>query len=273
VVTVLEEGAADPPGLAPYRTLKRQPEHLREGIFVAEGPTVVERLLRSPLEVVSVLATGAWLERLAPAFGARRAPAVYQATDALLERITGFAYHQGVMAVGRVPPEPDLDALLAAARAPVTLVALDGLTSAENTGVLVRAASALGAAAVIAGNGAASPFLRRAVRTSMGGAFYTPVVHAADLAGLLRRLARDHGVRACAAALQGAVPLTAYRFPERSCVVLGHEYDGVSPDVLAACDDRVVIPMAGHLDSLNVQTAGAVFLFEAGRQRAAGGGG
>ena len=37
----LDGGALGEPGLAPYRTLKRQPEHLRAGIFVAEGPTAV----------------------------------------------------------------------------------------------------------------------------------------------------------------------------------------------------------------------------------------
>jgi TrmH family RNA methyltransferase len=49
--------------------------------------------------------------------------------------------------------------------------------------------------------------------------------------------------------------------------VLGSEAHGISPDVLAACDEAVAIPMANEVDSLNVANAAAVFLFEARRQR------
>ncbi|MDB5268075.1 MAG: rRNA methyltransferase, partial [Hymenobacter sp.] len=38
---------------------------------------------------------------------------------------------------------------------------------------------------------------------------------------------------------------------------------------LAACDDTIIIPMMGRIDSLNVSVAGAVLAFEAVRQRTA----
>ena len=54
----------------------------------------------------------------------------------------------------------------------------------------------------------------------------------------------------------------------RGCVVvLGSEGLGISPAVLAACDEAVAVPMHNEVDSLNVATAGAVFLYEAARQR------
>lgn len=51
------------------------------------------------------------------------------------------------------------------------------------------------------------------------------------------------------------------------CIVVGSEGKGISGAVLAACDEAVVIPMRNEVDSLNVGTAGAVFLYEAARQR------
>ncbi len=51
------------------------------------------------------------------------------------------------------------------------------------------------------------------------------------------------------------------------CVVFGSEGHGISPKVLAACDEAVVIPMANDVDSLNVSMAAAVFLYEVNRQR------
>ena len=52
-----------------------------------------------------------------------------------------------------------------------------------------------------------------------------------------------------------------------ACVVFGAEGTGIRPEVLAACDEAVSIPMAGTVDSLNVGAAAAVFLYEANRQR------
>jgi tRNA G18 (ribose-2'-O)-methylase SpoU len=51
------------------------------------------------------------------------------------------------------------------------------------------------------------------------------------------------------------------------CLVFGSEGNGISPGVLAACDEAVAVPMANGVDSLNVAAAAAVFLYEAARQR------
>jgi TrmH family RNA methyltransferase len=51
------------------------------------------------------------------------------------------------------------------------------------------------------------------------------------------------------------------------CLVFGSEGCGLSPAVLAACREAVAIPMPPAVDSLNVGSAAAVFLYEANRQR------
>jgi tRNA G18 (ribose-2'-O)-methylase SpoU len=51
------------------------------------------------------------------------------------------------------------------------------------------------------------------------------------------------------------------------CLVFGSEGTGISPAVLAACDEAVAIPMPPAVDSLNVGAAAAVFLYEVARQR------
>ena len=50
-------------------------------------------------------------------------------------------------------------------------------------------------------------------------------------------------------------------------MVLGSEGYGISEEVLKLCDEEVVIPMQNEVDSLNVGTAGAIFLYEVSRQR------
>lgn len=50
------------------------------------------------------------------------------------------------------------------------------------------------------------------------------------------------------------------RFPV--CLVFGHEVEGVSPELSAACDTHVRLPMLGTKHSLNVATAGGVAIYE-----------
>jgi tRNA G18 (ribose-2'-O)-methylase SpoU len=258
----------DPPELAPYRTLRRQTDHRREGIFVAEGPKVVERLLQSPFGVVSLLISDNWLDALRPLLEARpeRIP-VYVAPRLLLNELTGFHLFQGVLAIGRILPPVALDQLLRAAAGPPLLVAAEQLTSAENMGMLVRNCAGFGATALIVGETCVSPYLRRAVRNSMGTIFKLPIVETNDLHETLRDLAA-RGIDCIAAhphADQKFLP--DCDLARGCCIVLGSEGHGLSKGALAACRQTAAIPMANGVDSLNVGNAGAVFLYEAHRQR------
>ena len=52
-----------------------------------------------------------------------------------------------------------------------------------------------------------------------------------------------------------------------TAIMLGSEEDGVSPEYLKRCDQRVRIPMVGEIESLNVSVAAGIILFEAVKQR------
>ena len=285
--------AFDSPGLQPYATMKRPLEHERQGIFVAEGTKVVRRLLESRFTVVSVVLPDKWLDEFRPLIEARLEPiTVYLAEKRLLETLTGFSMFQGVLAVGKIPSPATLDEILSNNQKPLLLVAVDALTNAENLGALVRNCVAFGVQALIVGETSSSPFLRRAVRNSMGTILQLPVIELANrrdefykspmpqpksgtrvtrpsetLAQTLCHL-RQRGVRCIA-----AHPHTDKKILSQAdlsgdcCLVFGSEGDGISPAVLAACDEAVAIPMPPTVDSLNVGAAAAVFLYEVSRQR------
>ncbi|MBI3829736.1 MAG: RNA methyltransferase [Planctomycetes bacterium] len=253
----------DAPDLKPFLTLRRPKFPFDQGLFVAEGPLVIERLLQTALKVRAVLCTPDQFERFRPALEIRSEIVVHVAERKAIEKVLGVEYHHGVMALGECPPEPDLKAVLAAAKPPRRLVALDGLVEADNVGVIVRSCAALGATALLSGETSCSPWLRRAVRNSMGGVFALPILHAPHLAEMLRRLRGEFGARIVGADPGGATALNAYRFPEHCCLVFGTEFTGLSAEVRAACDEFVAIPLAGGQDSLNVSAAAAVFLYQA----------
>ena len=258
----------DLPELQPYRTMRRQHEHRERGIFVAEGEKVVRRLLESTFSVVSVLLPEKWLRNLEPLLQARQEDIqVFVAEKALLETLTGFSMYQGLLAVGKVPTMPTLAEVVARRPQPRLLAAADSLSSAENLGTLVRNCAAFSAQALIIGETCISPFLRRAVRSSMGTIFQLPIVETGSLVQALSDL-RERGIRCIAAHphVSGRA-LSQASFAGDCCVVFGSEGYGISPAVLAVCDEAAAIPMPATVDSLNVGSAAAVFLYEANRQR------
>ena len=264
----------DHPDLLPYRTMRQQADHHRQGIFVAEGEKVVRRLLESPLPVISLLLPPKWLESFEPVLKSRQDELeVFLAEKKVLEHLTGFSMYQGVLALARIPKPVPLDEIFRPASRPYLFAAVDGLSSAENLGGLVRNCAAFGVQALLVGETSSSPYLRRAVRTSMGAIFQLPVVAVSCLTEAMQHL-RSRNVR-CLAAHPHTDGQTLARsdFSGDCCVVFGSEGHGISSGVLSACDEAAAIPMAPGVDSLNVGSASAVFLYEASRQREATGAG
>jgi tRNA G18 (ribose-2'-O)-methylase SpoU len=266
----------DAPELRPYATMRRPVEHETQGIFVAEGVKVVKRLLESHFTVVSMVFSEEWLDDFRPLLEARPEPiTVYLADRKWLETLTGFVMFQGVLAVGKIPVRVSFEDILRNSPAPRLLVAGDGLNNSENLGALVRNCVAFGVHALIAGETSSSPFLRRAVRNSMGAIFELPVWEigkgelspAGDTLAQTLRALRERGVCCVAAHPRAKKRLAEADFTRDCCMVFGSEGEGISPAVLESCDEAVAIPMPEKIDSLNVGAAAAVFLYEASRQR------
>ena len=260
----------DLPDLQPYRTMRRSQEQCDQGIFVAEGTKVVRRLLESSFPVLSVLLPDKWLADFEPLLRARPEtdfPVYVVSEKHVLEELIGFSMFQGVLAVGRIPKPTSLSELLERSPKPRLLAAVDGLTSAENVGALVRNCAAFNVQGLIAGETSSSPFLRRAVRNSMGTIFQLPIVESRSLLRSLVEL-RAQGIR-CVAAHPRADGRVLWQTDLKNdcCIVFGSEGAGLAEPVLRACDEAVAIPMPPSVDSLNVGAAAAVFFYEANRQR------
>lgn len=83
---------------------------------------------------------------------------------------------------------------------------------------------------------------------------------------------RAAGMQVLAAHLSDeAVDYRDVDYVRPTCILLGNERDGVSAEAAEAADHRIVVPMHGMVQSLNVSVATAVILFEAQRQRRAAG--
>lgn len=175
---------------------------------------------------------------------------------------------QGVIATSNVGFEyATLDDLLGRATGtPALFVALDGVTDPQNLGALARSAEAAGAHGLIVGKRRAAPVTDVARRTSAGALEHLPVARVTNIPSALETL-KEAGV--WIVALDATSERTIYDLDgtDPLCLVVGGEGSGVSRLVAERADHLVSIPMAGKVSSLNASAAGAVALFEIGRQR------
>ncbi len=266
VPTVIQ--AADDPLVADYVRLTdvalRRRVEPRHGLFIAEGELVVRRAVESGYPVRSLLLQERYADRLSSLAGS--AP-VYVATPEVLAAITGFDVHRGVLAAMGRRPLPDAASVLASS---ARVVVLEGMNNSTNVGAVFRCAAALGIDAVLLSPRCADPLYRRSVRVSMGAVFAVPHARLDPWPGALE-LARAHGYRLLALTPDpSATPLEALdvELAPRLAILLGAEGSGLTNAALELADDRVRIPMAAGVDSLNVAAAAAVACYVVGHRPA-----
>jgi tRNA G18 (ribose-2'-O)-methylase SpoU len=253
------EDAADP-RLSEYTGLTdvalRKSRESAEGLFMAEGRTVIGRAIAAGYPLRSVLASPRWADDLADVIGDADVP-VYVGDDALLESVTGFKVHRGALAAMGRKPLLTVESLLETA---ARVVVVEDVVNHTNVGAIFRSVAGLGFDAVLLSPTCADPLYRRSVRVSMGTVFSVPYARFDTWPDGLD-LVRDAGLAVIALTPDAtAIPLGELTPEQRSrcALVLGTEGDGLADPTLRAADVRARIPMAGGVDSLNVAAAAAV---------------
>jgi TrmH family RNA methyltransferase len=163
---------------------------------------------------------------------------------ALLAEVSTAAHPPRVIGVYRRYDLP------AGATRPVALE-LHGIADPGNLGTLLRTADAFGAAVVL-GPGCADPTGPKALRASAGSIWRVPLSH---------RVNTLKGQRVALVA-HGGEELSGLDLRGGATFLLGAERDGLPPGVERDVD--ATIPVAA--ESLNVAAAGAIALYEWGRQ-------
>lgn len=256
------------PRVSGYRAVKDRDLARDDGRFIVEGAIALEQIAthgRFPLD--SLMLAESRLEPLAPLL-ARLDPAlpVYAVTQPVMDAITGFHIHRGVLALARRQPPQTAAQLIAALPAgPATVLVAIGLANHDNTGACFRNAAALGASAVLLDETSCDPLYRKSIRVSSGAALSLPFAHGGTGETVLAALTAA-GFEPWLLTPTNGEPLHTLDPPKRLAIVLGEEGNGLPVDLLSR-HRRVAIPMASTMDSLNVATAGAIALAHAYARR------
>ncbi|MDQ1403323.1 MAG: hypothetical protein QOG03_1639 [Actinomycetota bacterium] len=245
----------DDPRVADFVGL-RDADRLAAGVVVIEGPFAVEKLVGSRFAVRSILVTPSHRADVDPIAAATGAPIVV-ASQRVMDAVAGFHIHRGVVASADRPAALDASAVLDGAQ---RVAVLEHVTDHENLGSVFRNAAAFGIDAVLTCPRTADPLYRRSIRVSMGHVLRVPFARLDPWPDSLALLS-GRGFRLLALTPDlSATPLSAIPVgpDDRVAVLLGAEGPGLSDDAMARADERVRIPMADGVDSVNVATAGAI---------------
>ena len=190
-----------------------------------------------------------------------------------LQKLSGSEHHQGaclqVRPIGTLG-EGALDELLDRAPTPPLLLVLDGVQDPHNLGACLRTADAAGVSAVIVPRDRAAGLSPTVRKVASGAAETMPLIQVTNLARTLRWL-KERDVWIVGTDDEAQTSLYQAKLTGPLAIVLGAEGAGLRRLTRESCDVLVNIPMRGVVESLNVSVATGIALYEAVRQREAGG--
>jgi tRNA G18 (ribose-2'-O)-methylase SpoU len=228
----------------------------KDNSFIADSPKVVNILLKSDIEVKSILATQEYYDEFKELVSSKNIQNLYLVEKEQMQGIVGHKIHHNCMMHGTRALETSLDAM------GENIIMLDAITSSENVGSIARSAAALGVDSYLLPSQAPHPYARRALRVSMGYVSRLKYNIYEDISQTIDAL-KKNGYRVFAAEITpDATMLSQVKTPQKWVLVMGHEGKGISDEVLSLCDEVLSIEMADDVKSFNVSVAASIMMYK-----------
>lgn len=175
-----------------------------------------------------------------------------------LESMSSTVSAQGVLAVLQ-QREYNSDAMLNCTDGQCMLVAFDAISDPGNVGSMVRTCDWFGVDGVLIGRNSAELYNPKVLRATMGGIFHLPIAEDVDLLSALSK-AKALGYKVYVTDVNGETHYDHVTYESKSVMVFGNEAWGVSDQIKALADVRLVIRRYGAAESLNVGASCGIVL-------------
>lgn len=238
---------------------------------VVIGRNAVRELLRSGRSIDKIMVKRGEHEgsiTVLVAEAIERGIPVIEVDKSKLDSVSGFAPHQGIIAMAAEKDYSSVEDILAIAEErgeKPLLVISDGITDPYNLGALIRCAEGVGAHGLIIPKRRATGLTPLVTKASAGAIEHLAIAKVSNIASTIETL-KKYGIWIYAAEA-GGTNYFETDFTGGCAIVFGSEGNGVSKLVTERSDFITSIPMYGKVNSFNVSTAAAVILAEASRQQ------
>jgi 23S rRNA (guanosine2251-2'-O)-methyltransferase len=183
-----------------------------------------------------------------------------------LARFAKGGVHQGVVADLQETPSLSVHELVRGGSEPALIVVLDQIEDPHNVGAILRTADAAGCDGIVRQSRHAARLDGAAAKASAGAVAHVKIAEVVNIARALEDL-KQVGVWTVGLAGDAPKAFDELDLTLPTAIVVGAEGTGLRRLVRERCDWLASIPMAGHVESLNVSVAAGIALFEARRQR------
>ncbi len=224
--------------------------------FIAYSPKVVNLLLKTDLEIKSILATQAYYDEFKDLLETKNIPFLYLADKDLMQTIVGHTVHHNCMMHGIRPQSIALDKL------GDKIIMLDEISSTQNIGSIARSATALGIDSYLLPRQGPHPYSRRALRVSMGHVCMLNIHMYDNIFETIKYLKHDGYTILAAEVTEGSIELAKLEVPKKWVLLMGHEGKGISKEILNICDKTVKIEMVEGIKSFNVSVAASIMMYK-----------
>jgi RNA methyltransferase, TrmH family len=218
----------------------------KDGVFIAEGPKIINELLGEPLIVPKeIFAVKEWIRR-----NVNPSLPITEIDQIMLERLSFLSTPNQVIGLFSMPDRSPLSL-----KNKVSVIA-DGIQDPGNLGTIVRCADWFGIEQVICSRDSVDIFNPKTVQSTMGSIARVKVYYE-DLQPLLSE--NKNQVKIYAAALNGTDIKNVTPFTE-GAIIIGNESKGISENLLALADEKITISKKGKAESLNAAIATGIIL-------------
>lgn len=228
------------------RLLSSRKEREQTGLFVADGTKLLQEAVRFYPGLDTVFLSDDVDEALPENVR------VVRVSSEIMAYISPMETPQGALFLCRLPEN--------AAFVPQKgMLLLDGIQDPGNLGTILRTADALNVPVALL-EGCADPYSHKTVRSSMGAVFRTQPVKTTW--EQVESSCRAAGIPIAVTALNDQARDIRQAQVKEMAVVIGSEGQGVRPEILAAADHSLIIPMNPRCESLNAAVAATIVMWQ-----------
>lgn len=225
-------------------------ERAQHGLFVAQGHRICTTLMQSQVVLDRLYLTEKAFEQADEVI--RACKKITIVSERVIEKMSMAVSPSGVVGVFKIPPRPD-------ARELSSGVVLDGISDPGNMGTLIRASVAMNRTTIVV-IGGVDLWNPKVVQASAGYIGFVKIFKY-DWPTLLD-VKKQQKLRLIALVPTGGKLPGEVAF-KNSLLVVGNEAHGIDKQWIAACDERLTLPMPGNTESLNAAIAGAIAMYVA----------
>ncbi len=236
------------------------------GEFVLEGSREIGMAIKGGYRILTVLIYTGIISReeAMGIFGsANTMPEFIEVSREVYQRIAYREKTEGILAIA-LSREHRLSDLQLKRKNPLILVA-EAPEKPGNIGALLRTADAAGLDAVIIADPRGDLYNPNVIRSSVGCLFTVPI--ATGSTSEVIQFLKQQQISIVIASLTATMNYIDGDFKVALALVVGTESTGLTAEWEQHADQKVIIPMLGEIDSMNVSVSAAILIFEARRQR------